>query len=333
MAMVPGLYFLLFTKNNIQYNMIRPLRIEYPGALYHVMSHGTGILWLYKDTNNFKNFIELLEKVKFKYGFVFHTFILMKNHYHILLETPMGNLSRGMLYFNRELARAYNRYHKRSGAVLKARYKAILIERESYYKNVFRYINQNATRKLLVKKVQDYKGGPWYYLNSKGTEILSEKIMKTISWDSLQDFLGFTDVNKVLNWLNEKEEPSFRDDQNYKYFLGSAIWVNAIRDKYIQDSLITKDIEEAGKLRRDNSNIWKMFKELRKHKEHKRYKDIVIYLLNKYCDMTQSEIAIKVGIKNGNAVGQRLYKFKRRLRLDNDLAQEVMGIENEKSKK
>ena len=313
--------------------MTRAFRIEYPGALYHVMSHGTGLLWIYKDLKNFKNFIELLERVKLKYGFVFHTFILMRNHYHILLETPQGNLSRGMLYFNRELACAYNRHHNRSGAVLKSRYKAILIEKESYYKNVFRYINQNATRTNIADKVQNYKGGPWYYLNSEADRGLSERINNVISWDSLDEFLGYADIEKVLNWLNGDEESFSTWHQKYKYILGSAGWVNEIRDKFIKSSSLPDEVEDRKKLLRDNSSIWKMFKELSKYKRHKNYKDIVIYLLSKYCDISQKEIAEKVGIGSGNAVGQRLYKFRRHLQKNPDLAEIVRNIEVEKGNK
>ena len=126
--------------------MVRPLRIEYPGAMYHVMSHGNGFQWIYKSEENYYSFIEILKEIVVKYSFKIHTFILMLNHYHLLLETPLGNLSKGMLYFNRELARRYNYFSKRKGSVLKSRFKAILIEKEKYYLNVFRYINQNQIR-------------------------------------------------------------------------------------------------------------------------------------------------------------------------------------------
>ena len=311
--------------------MTRPLRIEYKGALYHVMSHGTGLLWIYKDIHNFKNYIDLLERVKLKYGFVFHTFILMKNHYHILLETPQGNLSRGMLYFNRELARAYNKYHKRSGAVLKSRYKAILIEKVSYYKNVFRYINQNATRKQLEKRVQDYKGSPWYYLNSKKDKALSEKIMAIISWDSLEKFLGYTDIKKVLNWLNEKEEPPFKEDQRYKYILGRPKWIDMIKENYVNGEPIDVQVTQWSKIDKRTPDIWKLFRKLKEYEKEKEYKNIVLYLLWKYTDMTQKELAGKLGLPNSNAAGQRLFLFKKRVKKNKDLAVILDEIERNES--
>ena len=103
--------------------MPNQLRIEYPGAFYHVMSHGNGFQWIYKSSDNFIDFVYLLLEVKEKYQFDIHVFKLMRNHYHLLLETPLGNLSSGMLYLNREFARRYNMSIKRMGSVLKKRYK------------------------------------------------------------------------------------------------------------------------------------------------------------------------------------------------------------------
>lgn len=79
--------------------MSRQLRIEYKGALYHIMSHGTGLLWFYKDRKHFLLFLGLLKDLEKKYNFLFHTIIFMRNHYHILLETPDANLSKGINRF------------------------------------------------------------------------------------------------------------------------------------------------------------------------------------------------------------------------------------------
>ena len=113
--------------------MARTLRIEYPGAMYHVMSHGNGFQWIYKNENHFYDFLKLLKEIKEKFNIIIHSFVLMLNHYHLLLETPSGNLSRCMLYLNREFARRFNYWQRRKGSVFKSRYKSVLIEKESYY--------------------------------------------------------------------------------------------------------------------------------------------------------------------------------------------------------
>jgi REP element-mobilizing transposase RayT len=143
------------TNNKIKIKDImgRPKRIEYENAFYHVMSHGNGRQWIYKSEEHLKIFIESLEKVVTKYKVKIHCFVLMRNYYHILLETPLGNLSDIMLMFNREFARMYNKLENRKGSVFKQRYKAILIEKEEYYLNVLRYISQNPIRPRLCSKI------------------------------------------------------------------------------------------------------------------------------------------------------------------------------------
>lgn len=95
--------------------MALPIRIKYKGAMYHVMAHGNGFQWIYKNDQNIIDFITILHDVIKKYKFYIHCFMLMRNHYHILIETPEGNLSSGMKKLNRDFAKLINRNLKRRG--------------------------------------------------------------------------------------------------------------------------------------------------------------------------------------------------------------------------
>ena len=106
--------------------MGRQLRIEYPDALYHVMSHGNGLQWIYQQPDHLNIFKYFIKDIVIKYKFKIHAIVLMQNHYHILLETPLGNLSKGMKKFNQEFAKMFNKLKGRKGSVFKDRYKAIL---------------------------------------------------------------------------------------------------------------------------------------------------------------------------------------------------------------
>ena len=138
--------------------MGRQRRIQFPGALYHVMSHGNGFQWIYKDPLHLSIFKESLKKDAIKYKVIIHAVILMRNHYHMLIETLLGNLSDFMRKFNHDFAFLFNRMIKRTGAIFKQRYKSIIIDKENYYFNVMRYICQNPVRKGIVEKCEDYKG-------------------------------------------------------------------------------------------------------------------------------------------------------------------------------
>jgi len=104
-----------------------PLRIEYPGAFYHVTARGNEKKDIFKSQKDRGKFLSYLESVTARYGAVIHANCLMSNHYHLLLETPRGNLSQIMQYINSSYTTYYNVKRKRAGHLLHGRYKAILV--------------------------------------------------------------------------------------------------------------------------------------------------------------------------------------------------------------
>src|SRR3990167_10852481 len=109
--------------------MVRPLRIEYPGGLYHITSRGNRKEDIYLSTDDRYHFLSILGDTCKKYDWLCHSYCLMSNHYHLLIETPLGNLSKGMHYLNTVYTQKFNRTHKRVGHALQGRYKAILVEK------------------------------------------------------------------------------------------------------------------------------------------------------------------------------------------------------------
>ncbi len=130
--------------------MTRPLRIEYPGALYHVMSRGNAHQDIYLDDKDRRIFLKNLENCIETHHLICHAYCLMNNHYHLLLETPDGNLSKAMRNINGIYTQGFNRRHGRVGHILQGRYKAYLIEKETYLLEITRYIVLNPVRAGLV---------------------------------------------------------------------------------------------------------------------------------------------------------------------------------------
>ncbi len=112
--------------------MARPLRLEFSGALYHITSRGDRQEAIYEDDDDRKAFLSLLDQVCDTYNWVCHGYCLMNNHYHQLIETPDANLSKGMRQLNGVYTQTFNRHHERVGHVFQGRYKAILVEKDSY---------------------------------------------------------------------------------------------------------------------------------------------------------------------------------------------------------
>lgn len=144
--------------------MTRPLRIEYPGAVYHITSRGNEKKAVYKDDQDCKNFLNTLQHVNHRYNWLCHAYCLMGNHYHLLIETPDGNLSIGMRQLNGVYTQLFNKRHRRIGHLFQGRYKAILIQKETHLLEVCRYVVLNPVRAGIVERPED-----WQWSSYRGT--------------------------------------------------------------------------------------------------------------------------------------------------------------------
>ena len=145
--------------------MARPLRIQFPGAVYHVTNRGNEKKAIFKDDVDRIAFLEILSRSLETYDTTLYCFVLMSNHFHFLLETPLGNLGEFMRHFNITYTSHYNRRHKRSGHLYQGRYKSLLIDKDDYISVVSRYIHLNPVKvgTLLKKPVTDQLKYLWAY--------------------------------------------------------------------------------------------------------------------------------------------------------------------------
>ena len=119
--------------------MARPLRIEYDGALYHVTSRGNDRKAIFKDDSDRELFLNTLARVTERFHWICHGYCLMNNHYHLVIETPDGNLSKGMRQLNGVYTQAFNKRHRRVGHIFQGRFKGILVLKDSHFLEVCRY--------------------------------------------------------------------------------------------------------------------------------------------------------------------------------------------------
>jgi REP element-mobilizing transposase RayT len=137
--------------------MARPLRIEFPGAVYHVTTRGNARTDIFEDNNDRSLFCSVLGQVVKRFNWICHAYCLMSNHYHLLLETPDGNLSAGMRQLNGIYTQAFNRKHCKDGHLFKGRFKAVLVEKQSHLLELCRYVVLNPVRAHMVKVPGDYE--------------------------------------------------------------------------------------------------------------------------------------------------------------------------------
>ena len=137
--------------------MGRPLRIEFENAVYHITSRGNERKKIYRDDGDKENFLGLLEDYKNRYNFVIHCFVLMDNHYHLVIETLRPNLIKIMHGLNSGYTGYFNKKYKRSGHLFQGRYKAIIVDKENYLLELSRYVHLNPLRAKIINKTKDYK--------------------------------------------------------------------------------------------------------------------------------------------------------------------------------
>ncbi|MBJ7309983.1 transposase [Rugamonas sp. CCM 8940] len=138
--------------------MTRPLRLEFPGALYHITSRGDRSEDIYCDSGDRYAWLEIVGRTAARFNLVVHAYCQMSNHYHLLLETSEGNLSQGMRQLNGLYSQHFNRRHGVVGHLFQGRYKAILVQKDNYLLELARYIVLNPLRANMVRTLGEW---PW----------------------------------------------------------------------------------------------------------------------------------------------------------------------------
>jgi putative transposase len=294
--------------------MGRQLRIEYPGAYYHVTARGNERKEVFKSERDRQKFLEYLESSVVRYGAIIHAYCLMINHYHVLLETSTGNLSQVMQHINGAYTNYFNAKRKRSGHLFQGRYKAILVEADEYATELSRYIHLNPVRVGAASMPDEYR------------------------WSSYRDYIGLREAPK---WLNTRFilglfGGSKAAGQKYRMFveeaidkelespllgavaatiLGSADFVAEIQERHVTAKLTDRNLPALRQLanRPDIDRIIEAVKEAFGENKHLAAK-VAIHLCHKYSGVKLREIGERFGVKD-SAVSQASRRFM--MELDN----------------
>lgn len=143
--------------------MARKLRVEYPGAIYHVMNRGNRKEAVFKDDQDRRRFVEALGEVCVRSDWQVHAFCLMPNHFHLVIETPQPTLVAGMKWLLGTYTGRFNRRHRLSGHLFGGRYKALIVDGSGtgYLRTVCEYVHLNPSRAKLVRPETALRAYPW----------------------------------------------------------------------------------------------------------------------------------------------------------------------------
>ena len=307
--------------------MARPLRIAFPGAFYHVTARGNERKAVFKSIRDRQKFLQYLETATERYNAVIHAYCLMDNHYHLLLETPSGNLPQIMHHINGAYTTYFNVKRARAGHLFQGRYKAIVVEMDEYAKELSRYIHLNPVRAKLAETPDKYEwSGYNFYIGVKSAP----------NWLHRDFILGYFGDKVSVAQQGYKEFVSFLVAQKYdsplkevtaSVLLGSRDFIEFIKGKYLSDKKPVRDLPAIRQLapRFTCQEICDRV-ELEFGKDPVTVRSIKLYLCRKHSGEKLRTIGGLFGIGDA-AVSQSCRRFSLRLEKDRKLRKKMERFE------
>jgi len=308
--------------------MSRPWRIEYEGALYHLLSRGNEGREIFKDDIDRRFFLYLIGELSERFDIDIYAYVLMENHYHLLVETQQANLKKAMHWFGTTYTQKYNWRHSRPGHLFQGRYKSIIVQNDAYMLRLSCYIHRNPLRAGIVNRLADY---PWssYLPYAYGKETPDWLKTKFILSQFGNQQIHRQYRQKVQNYADEKKD--IWEDLRYGFLLGSKEFVEKIKErhlplktdknipqqtriakKYVPDDLLyiaerilqikVRDLQNAGRV----------------YGEEKDKRDLMVYLLWKSGSISNKKIGQYFSITH-SAVSHAVRSLKTRMKNDPDL--------------
>ncbi|GBD96319.1 MAG TPA: hypothetical protein ENG83_10230 [Nitrospirae bacterium] len=279
--------------------MARPLRIEYENAFYHITARGNERRDIFTDKRDREKFFFYLGVLHKRYRIIIYSYVLMDNHYHLLIETPEPNLSRVMRDLNGHYTIYFNKTHKRYGHLLQGRYKAILVDKDNYLLELSRYIHLNPVRAGILPQPENYSYSsmPYYTGKKMPPEWLNVKFV-------LEQFGSRLKAQQDAYKRFVYEGISTRNHLEDTYassILGTEGFIEKITSEFLREKEISEQVPESKRLRYGKSleevamavmnhyDIDKGVLTKRKAKFNKGRK-VFVYLARRYTDNKISRI-------------------------------------------
>lgn len=310
--------------------MARPLRIQYPGAVYHVTARGNERKSIVRDDKDRFLFLRVLEETIDQYEVILHAWVLMDNHYHLLVETPDANLSLAIRHLNGVYTQRFNRRHHRWGHLFQGRYHAILVDKDSYLKELCRYVVLNPVRAKMVKQPKEWKWSS--YRAMAGYE--TAPLWLTTSWllgqfhrtrhKAQEQYRQF-----VLEGVKDKESPW--ENLSSQIVLGTKEF-----EKHVRHRLGGRHHREAPQKQQElgrpqaadvMKRVAKLFKVpeeglLTVTRRPNEGREVAMWALRQACGIRLGEIAGKMGV-GYSAVAHAVIRVRRRAKEDKGYAEKL----------
>src|SRR6266536_1440523 len=331
--------------------MARPLRLERAGGWYHITARGNERRPVYRDDRDRQHFCELLEEMVSRFQVRLHCFVLMENHYHLVLELRESNLSRALQWLNVSYSVWFNRRHRRSGHLFQGRFKSVVVNRKQWGLELSRYVHLNPVRVgLLGLNKSEQQRARRGVSNPAGVAQVKERIatLRRYRWSSYRAYIG---IARKPEWLECLEVLSLgggekgREREHYRDYVETAVREGLERSPWeeLKEQVVLGGQEFVARLRTDASgdereqraarrlsavrpSLARVIECVEKVKGEKwsefrdrhgdRGRDMVLYLGQRMCGSKLDELARLVGLKEYSSVAMAVRRYERQLSRD-----------------
>lgn len=307
--------------------MARPLRISYPGAFYHITARGNERKNIFLTDRDREKFLSYLGSATERYEAAVHVYCLMGNHYHLLLETPAGNLIDIMRHINGAYTTYFNKKRNRSGHLLQGRYRAILVDVDEYAKELSRYIHLNPVRAGAAARPEEYRWSSYqdYIGERKPPEWLHRELV--LGFFGKKEAAAGKKYRKFVEAAVGQKIESPLDKIMHSAFLGSREFVETIKETYLREEKSGGGVPalKSLKARPSLEIIEKEVSNLAGLKPAEQ-KQVSLYLSQRYSGKKLKEIGARFGIGE-SGVSQAVRRAQAKIKADKKFRSYVEEIQ------
>jgi REP element-mobilizing transposase RayT len=315
--------------------MARPLRIEYEGAVYHITGRGNERGEIYFIPSDYEKFLEYIKTAKEKFGIILHAYVLMTNHYHLIIETPEANLSKAMHYIISSYTMYINKKRKRSGHLFQGRFKSIVVEKDSYLVELSRYIHLNPVRTKMAERPEDYLWSSYpFYITKKKSDLLTTDLI--LSLHSKNPKVAKKRYQEFVESTVGEEVESPHTKVYGGMILGEVSFIKDILRKLKKQDLQREDISHRRQLmgRHEMEDIINHVAleygipadDVLRGKDREARK-VAIYLIKKHTSVINREVGERFGGVSYSAVSKVVARTERKMEKDRRLRKRISSID------
>ncbi|MBW1963241.1 MAG: transposase [Deltaproteobacteria bacterium] len=318
--------------------MARAWRIEFEGALYHVLSRGNERRDIFFCDHDRRMFLSTLGEMADRFAIEPCAYVLMNNHYHLLLHTLRANLSKAMQWFGVTYTNRFNARHSRSGHLFQGRFKSMVVQNDAYLLRLSLYIHRNPLRAGLVERLADYRWSSYrvYAYGKHGPDWLkTERVFN--QFQNVKD--RHAAYRKLIQQYAE-EEQRLLEDLRHGFILGTEQFVELLKNRFLlatahrevpQQKRVLKDVDLAAILAKAGLFLGCKPEDFKKAARiapsRVLNRDLLLYLIWQLGVLTNSEIGCLFGL-TGSAVSRRVRVLKDRASVDKEIQRKIEGLKS-----